>query len=100
MLPLDAGNTRVVFDYFLDRASAAARGGGADSEEAFVKASLAASDVVQAEDEALCLGVQAGLGSRAYTAGRYAPALEGPMHEFHRRLHADYARFLEGQQQQ
>ena len=91
MLPLDAGNTRVVFDYFLEPEA---------NDERFVTESLAASDVVQMEDEALCLGVQAGLSSRAYTAGRYAPALEGPMHEFHKKLHADYARFLADPQQQ
>ena len=32
-----------------------------------------------------------GLGSDAYTQGRYNPVFEAPMHQFHAMLHADYS---------
>ena len=83
--PLGEGRCRIVFDYFLEAGTA--RGVDAD---AFIDASLGSSNVVQDEDEMLCLGVQAGLGSDAYTQGRYNPVFEAPMHQFHALLHADY----------
>ncbi|KAI8466918.1 MAG: hypothetical protein J3K34DRAFT_460648 [Monoraphidium minutum] len=75
-------------------------GGGAEGVEfthpgaarlAYVQESLASSHQVQVEDIALCEAVQAGLEEPSYGAGRYAPALEGPMFHFHRLLHAALA---------
>ena len=44
---------------------------------------------MQAEDTALCEGVQCGLESPAYDVGRYAPSLEAPMLHFHKQLHRE-----------
>ena len=44
---------------------------------------VAESEAVQAEDVVLCEGVQRGLESGVYVSGRYAPAVEHAMHNFH-----------------
>ncbi len=43
-------------------------------------------DQVEREDQAIVLAVQAGLASRAYGRGRYAPLHERGVHHFHRLL--------------
>lgn len=83
----------VVFDYFVDPQHlqhSIARGTG-ETEEQYIARCMASSDVVQREDMALCESVQSGLNSSAYDTGRYAPAFEHPMHQFHRLLHANYS---------
>jgi choline monooxygenase len=72
---------QVLFEYYLDSTLA--------GDSSFVEESLQASHRVQLEDVALCESVQRGLGSSAYDTGRYAPAVEAPMHHFHRLLAAD-----------
>ncbi|XP_057980604.1 choline monooxygenase, chloroplastic isoform X3 [Malania oleifera] len=58
-------------------------------DKAFIEGSLEDSERVQMEDIKLCEGVQLGLESPAYCSGRYAPAVEKPMHHFHCLLHHD-----------
>jgi len=50
---------------------------------------VAAGDLVQREDVAICHSVQRGLGSRAYDTGRLSARREAGEHLFHRLLHAD-----------
>ena len=57
--------------------------------------SMAVSERVQQEDIVICDGVQRGLNSRAYQAGRLSVRRETGEHLFHRLLAADlkdYAR--------
>lgn len=70
-----------MFDYFVEE-------GVLDDGE--IAAALASSAVVQEEDRGLCEGVYRGLKSRAYEAGPYDAAHEGPMHHFHAKLHSDF----------
>lgn len=108
----DPGKCSVRFDYFVEKDLA--------GEEKYIADSMAASEQVQEEDHALCIGVQQGLTSRAYgqgengrsralesfrnslscfaifpsppppTQGRYVPQFEQPMHHFHSQLFWDY----------
>jgi choline monooxygenase len=87
VLPLGVDKCAVVFDYYFADVSAAA---GAKNRE-----SIAVSEKVQDEDEAICDAVQRGLGSRAYVAGRLSVRREAGEHLFHRLLHADLTRELE-----
>jgi choline monooxygenase len=81
VLPLGVDKCAVVFDYyFADTAIGAAERN---------RESIAVSEKVQDEDEAICDSVQRGLGSRAYVAGRLSVRREGGEHLFHRLLHAD-----------
>lgn len=50
------------------------------------------SDVVQAEDEAVCLAVQRGLASGSYQPGRLNPLRESAVHHFQELLRAAYRR--------
>lgn len=79
VIPLGPTRTRTVFDFYFEEGT----------DPAFVKQSLASSEIVQAEDVAISESVQRGLGSRAYVTGRYAPAVEKAEHHFHRLLAAD-----------
>lgn len=74
VLPLGLAKTRVVFASFVHDASLLARGAGG------------ALDLVEMEDEAAVLGVQRGIRSRYYAAGRYSPQHECGVHHFHRLL--------------
>ena len=87
VLPLGVDKCAVVFDYYFADVSAAA--------EAKNRESIAVSEKVQDEDEAICGAVQRGLGSRAYVAGRLSVRREAGEHLFHRLLHADLTRELE-----
>jgi choline monooxygenase len=80
VLPLGPARTRVVMDYWVEP--------GRAGDEAFVRASLAASLRVHEEDVAISESVQRGLASGAYERGRYA-ARERAMHAFHRCLARD-----------
>jgi choline monooxygenase len=82
VVPLGPERCRVIFDFWF----AETRGAEA---QAFVKESLDASHRVQLEDTMICESVQKGLHSGVYDTGRYAPALEHAMYEFHRLLSRD-----------
>jgi len=81
VLPREVDRTEVIFDYYSTDSSAPAR--------ARNLASIAVSEQIQAEDEAICESVQRGLSSRAYTAGRLSVRRETGEHLFHRLLYAD-----------
>ncbi len=87
VLPLGVDKCAVVFDYYFADVSEAA---GARNRE-----SIAVSEKVQDEDEAICDSVQRGLGSSSYVAGRLSVRREAGEHLFHRLLHADLLRELE-----
>jgi choline monooxygenase len=74
VLPEGLARTRVLFRSFVADASQLERGAGADL------------DRVEAEDEAIVLGVQRGVRSRLYRGGRYSPTRERGVHHFHRLL--------------
>lgn len=80
-VPLGPDRCLVVFDYYLEEAML--------EDSAFIKESLAASDAIQQEDTTLCHGVQEGVSSPGYGAGRYAPSVEAAMFHFHQSLHSD-----------
>ncbi|MGA9421562.1 MAG: aromatic ring-hydroxylating dioxygenase subunit alpha [Rhodanobacteraceae bacterium] len=83
VIPLDAGNCRVEFDYCY---AAGNRSGAADrrnDDEAF-------SDMVQRQDIAICEQVQERLASGSYHAGRLNPRRESGVHHFHELLRAAY----------
>jgi choline monooxygenase len=77
----------VIFDYYFADTSSSA--------ETYNKESIAVSEKVQDEDQALCNAVQRGLGSRAYMAGRLSARREAGEHLFHRLLHADLSSALD-----
>ena len=56
------------------------------------RASIDVADRIQDEDVAICVSVQRGLQSRAYSAGRLSVRREAGEHLFHRLLHADLER--------
>lgn len=72
--PLAIDLTRVIFRSFVWDESKLETGAGA------------ALDRVEAEDEAIVEGVQRGVRSRLYKAGRYSPTRERGVHHFHRLL--------------
>jgi choline monooxygenase len=84
VLPLGVDKCAVVFDYYFADVSEAARARNRES--------IAVSEKVQDEDEAICDSVQRGLGSRSYVAGRLSVRREAGEHLFHRLLHADLVR--------
>jgi choline monooxygenase len=81
VLPLGVDRTLVVFDFFFEDVSEAARASNARS--------VAVGDRIQQEDVAVCLSVQRGLRSSAYDAGRLSVRREAGEHLFHRLLAAD-----------
>ncbi len=78
VLPMGPDKTRLIFDYYSQPAQA--------TDEPFITRGLAASDIVQQEDIALCESVQRGLGSVAYDRGRYSVKREIAALHFHRLL--------------
>ncbi len=76
VLPLDAANCRVIFDFYHE---------GAPDEKS-VQENLRDSELVQQEDTTICHRVQAGLQSGAYDQGVYAPKFEAAMYHFHQKL--------------
>jgi choline monooxygenase len=83
VLPRGHDSCEVIFDYYFRAPE------GSDRD--FVEKALSASDVVQAEDIAICESVQRGLGSASYDRGRYSVKREMGEHCFHRLLAADFA---------
>ncbi len=78
--PLGVALTRVSFLTYVWDASRLDRGAGAGL------------DRVEREDEVIVECVQRGVGSRLYGRGRYSPAREQGVHQFHRMLAADLGR--------
>jgi choline monooxygenase len=87
VLPLGVDKCAVIFDYYFGDVSGVATVRNRES--------IAVSEKVQDEDEAICDSVQQGLGSRAYIAGRLSVRREAGEHLFHRLLHADLTRELQ-----
>jgi len=84
VLPLGPGQCRVVFDFYFAGAEAEA--------EPFIRDSIAVSDQIQFEDQAICEDVQRGLASKSFDTGRFSVRREGAGYHFHRLL----ARYLRG----
>lgn len=83
VVPLGVDRCRVEFDfYYADDDSDAAR--------TRREADLDFSDVVQAEDLAICADVQRGLASGSYVPGRLNPLRENAVHHFHELLRSAY----------
>ena len=81
VIPRGVDKTEVIFDFYFMDVSEGARAGNL--------ASIAVSQEIQDEDDAICASVQRGLRSRAYDAGRLSVRREAGEHLFHRLLHAD-----------
>ena len=81
VLPLGPDRCEVIFDFYFGDVSPAA--------EEYNRKSIAVSERVQQEDIVICDGVQRGLHSRAYHAGRLSVRREAGEHLFHRLLAAD-----------
>ena len=81
VLPLGVNRCEVIFDFYF--------GDTSESNMAYVRESMGVSEVVQQEDIVICAGVQRGLSSRAYQAGRLSVRREAGEHLFHRLLAAD-----------
>jgi choline monooxygenase len=81
VIPHGVDRTEVVFDYYFADASDAARPRNL--------ASIAVSEQIQNEDVGICVSVQRGLASRAYSAGRLSVRREAGEHLFHRLLYHD-----------
>jgi choline monooxygenase len=79
--PLAIDRTEVIFDFYFDDVSDAARERN--------HASVDVGERIQQEDLNICESVQRGLQSRAYNAGRLSVGREAGEHLFHRLLHAD-----------
>ncbi len=79
ILPLGHDRTLTIFEwYFLETGTPEAR--------ASIEHTVAASHGIQLEDIAICEAVQKGLASRTYDRGRFSPAREAGVHQFHRLL--------------
>jgi choline monooxygenase len=81
VLPLSVDRCEVIFDFYF--------GDTSEDNMAYVRESMGVSEIVQQEDIVICDGVQRGLGSRAYQAGRLSVRREAGEHLFHRLLAAD-----------
>ncbi len=81
VIPLGVGRCEVIFDFYF--------GDIGESEMPYIQESIGVSERVQQEDIVICEGVQRGLGSRAYRAGRLSVRREAGEHLFHRLLAAD-----------
>jgi choline monooxygenase len=81
VLPMGAGKCEVIFDFYFGDVS--------EDNMAYIRESMGVSELVQQEDIVICDGVQRGLSSRAYNAGRLSVRRETGEHLFHRLLAAD-----------
>jgi choline monooxygenase len=79
--PIDVDHTRVRFEWF-----AAEPAADLANDEKWSRL-LAMSDLVQAQDTAICEAVQRGLRSPACRPGRYSVRRENGVHHFHGLLH-------------
>jgi choline monooxygenase len=78
VLPVDPDHCRVIFDFYFADIS--------ESHREYNRQSVAVGARVQEEDLGICEGVQRGLKSRAYGAGRLSARREAGEHLFHRLL--------------
>jgi choline monooxygenase len=81
VIPLGVDRCEVIFDFYFANTAA--------SEMPYICQSIEVSERVQQEDIVICGGVQRGLRSRAYQAGRLSVRREAGEHLFHRLLAAD-----------
>jgi choline monooxygenase len=81
VLPLGVDRCEVIFDFYF--------GDTSEKNMPYVRESMGVSELVQQEDIVICDGVQRGLSSRAYQAGRLSVRREAGEHLFHRLLAAD-----------
>ncbi|MGA7622278.1 MAG: aromatic ring-hydroxylating dioxygenase subunit alpha [Candidatus Acidiferrales bacterium] len=81
VLPLGVNRCEVIFDFYF--------GDTSESQMPYIRESMGVSERVQQEDIVICDGVQRGLSSRAYQAGRLSVRREAGEHLFHRLLAAD-----------
>ena len=81
VLPLGVDRCEVIFDFYF--------GDTSEANLPYVRQSMGVSELVQQEDIVICDGVQRGLSSRAYQAGRLSVRREAGEHLFHRLLAAD-----------
>jgi choline monooxygenase len=81
VIPLAVDRCEVIFDFYFADTSPA--------QMPYVRQSMDVSERVQQEDIVICDGVQRGLSSRAYQAGRLSVRREAGEHLFHRLLAAD-----------
>jgi choline monooxygenase len=81
VIPLAVDRCEVIFDFYFGDTDA--------SKMPYIGESIEVSERVQQEDIVICAGVQRGLGSRAYQAGRLSARREAGEHLFHRLLAAD-----------
>jgi choline monooxygenase len=81
VIPLGVDRCEVIFDFYFADTSPA--------QMPYVRQSMEVSERVQQEDIVICDGVQRGLSSRAYQAGRLSVRREAGEYLFHRLLAAD-----------
>ena len=81
VIPLGVDRCEVIFDFYF--------GDTSESQRPYIRESIGVSERVQQEDIIICDGVQRGLSSRAYQAGRLSVRREAGEHLFHRLLAAD-----------
>jgi len=81
VIPLGVDRCAVIFDFYF--------GDTSEAQMPYIRESMSVSERVQQEDIVICDGVQRGLSSRAYQAGRLSVRREAGEHLFHRLLAAD-----------
>jgi choline monooxygenase len=81
VIPLGVDRCEVIFDFYF--------GDTSQAQMPYIRESMGVSERVQQEDIVICDGVQRGLSSRAYQAGRLSVRREAGEHLFHRLLAAD-----------
>ncbi len=81
VIPLGVDRCEVIFDFYFGKTS--------EAQMPYIRESMGVSERVQQEDIVICDGVQRGLSSRAYQAGRLSVRREAGEHLFHRLLAAD-----------
>jgi choline monooxygenase len=81
VIPLGVNRCEVMFDFYF--------GDTSEAQMPYIRESIGVSERVQQEDIVICDGVQRGLSSRAYQAGRLSVRREAGEHLFHRLLAAD-----------
>jgi choline monooxygenase len=79
VVPTGPDSCEVVFDFYFDHQHS-------EEQDGFIAQCIATSEQVQREDMEVCASVQQGLGSQRYSRGRYAPAMETAIHQFHLNL--------------
>jgi phenylpropionate dioxygenase-like ring-hydroxylating dioxygenase large terminal subunit len=81
VIPRGVDRCEVIFDFYF--------GDTSEAQMPYIRESMGVSERVQQEDIVICDGVQRGLSSRAYQAGRLSVRREAGEHLFHRLLAAD-----------